>query len=414
MTVRFPVTASQLAGLVNRFAADVAASDEGAGGGLVFSPPGMWAMLAGLSGLAESDAGSELAAVCRIGRHQGADAARMVLAELEASTSTSAAVGMWVSDKVGGLPEAAVDWFGPATVDRLTGDPSADAEMVAEWVAERSAVPVPVPVEFSHRMLLAVVSVVSADTVWEKPFSDTGRGPAEGPWAATEGVAVLWRMAPSADSPVQVVEGDRCRFTLVTVAGVGDVDVHLAISDPDVPAGQLIADAVLAAGVHPDDEPDDEAAQPVLSGPAVTTGTARTTDPVDGGLTVLKVPKFSVTGKIDMLAPASRFGLAAASDDSRGRFPGLSVEPPLYVDAAGHAARAEFTAEGFRASAVTAMSMARAAGLPRFDYEAPLTTVTFDRPFAFVATDRRSGMVLFAGWVADPAGVQPASTGSFR
>ena len=54
MTVRFPVTPRQLAGPVNRFAADVAASQEDAGEGLVFSPAGMWAMLAGLS-IADAD-----------------------------------------------------------------------------------------------------------------------------------------------------------------------------------------------------------------------------------------------------------------------------------------------------------------------------------------------------------------------
>lgn len=410
MTVRFPVTPRQLAGPVNRFAADVAASQEDAGEGLVFSPAGMWAMLAGLSGLAEPAAAGELAAVCRIAQWQGAEGARMVLAELEASTSASAAVGMWVSDLVGELPDAAAGWFGPATVNRLTGDLPADAAAVAEWVAERSAVPVPAPVELSAQTLLAVVSVVSADTVWERPFIDTGRGPAEGPWAGLEGVAVLSRMAPAADSPVRVVDGDHCRFTLVTVAGAGDVDVHLAISDPDVPAGQLIADAVLAAGAYPD-----EAAAPwPQQGPAVTFDTTRTAEPVDGGLTVLKVPKFSVTAKINMLAPASRFGLSSASDNSQGRFPGLSADPPLYVAAAGHAARAEFTSEGFRASAVTAMSLLRAAGIPRRDHETPLTTVTFDRPFAFVAADRRSGMVLFAGWVADPTDPQPSSTGERR
>src|SRR5262249_21693369 len=88
--------------------------------------------------------------------------------------------------------------------------------------------------------------------------------------------------------------------------------------------------------------------------------------------------------------------------DSRfGHFPGIS-DWPLAVGQARQSGRAIFSAKGFEAAAVTAISMdllAAALILPLPEYTVRVIKVVFDRPFGFLAVDRSSQLVLFAGWV---------------
>ena len=74
---------------------------------------------------------------------------------------------------------------------------------------------------------------------------------------------------------------------------------------------------------------------------------------------------------------------------------------------------AEFSATGFRAAAVTAIGMFGAA-MPTQRYEVRHVAVTFDRPFAYYAVHRDSGLILVAGWVGEPvrARDQDVSSGS--
>jgi serine protease inhibitor len=74
----------------------------------------------------------------------------------------------------------------------------------------------------------------------------------------------------------------------------------------------------------------------------------------------------------------------------------------LAVSQARQDAIAEFTATGFRAAAVTAVAIAPGAAPPRMQFSARRVTVVFDRPFGFFAAHRPTGLVLVAGWVAEP------------
>ena len=75
---------------------------------------------------------------------------------------------------------------------------------------------------------------------------------------------------------------------------------------------------------------------------------------------------------------------------------------PVYLQQARQNVVAEFTEEGFKAAAVTAMSMVRAAMVRPPGGTAKLTTISYTRPFGFAAVHRGSGLVLVAGWVAQP------------
>jgi serine protease inhibitor len=63
---------------------------------------------------------------------------------------------------------------------------------------------------------------------------------------------------------------------------------------------------------------------------------------------------------------------------------------------------AEFTAEGFEAAAVTAMAAVGAGMRAVPPGRVKEVRVELDRPFGFFASHRASGLILAAGWVAEP------------
>jgi serine protease inhibitor len=119
---------------------------------------------------------------------------------------------------------------------------------------------------------------------------------------------------------------------------------------------------------------------------------------------ILSMPYFAVDTKHDLLDHADLFGLRTATDNSRGHFPGLSPQP-LAVSQAKQAVMARFSATGFEAAAVTAIAWLAGSAPTR---GAKALFVALDRPFAFVAVHRPTGIPLVAGWVTESA-YQPAS-----
>lgn len=112
---------------------------------------------------------------------------------------------------------------------------------------------------------------------------------------------------------------------------------------------------------------------------------------------------FEVSTEHDLRRHADLFGLRAASDASRGHFPGISAAP-LAIQQAGQFVRATFSAKGFEAAAVAYVGMQPgvASGRSGTTYTRRVITVGFDRPFGFIAVDRSSRLVLVAGWVENP------------
>ena len=80
----------------------------------------------------------------------------------------------------------------------------------------------------------------------------------------------------------------------------------------------------------------------------------------------LRVPVFTVRAHHDLRALGDVFGLLTVTDPSTGHLPGISTEP-LAISAAAQDAVAEFSAEGFRAAAVTGMSIMAGSAMPRRD-----------------------------------------------
>lgn len=139
-------------------------------------------------------------------------------------------------------------------------------------------------------------------------------------------------------------------------------------------------------------------------GPGLRIGTVRSTDR-EPRLHV-KTVAFDVGADHDLLAHARLFGLHTATDTRSGHFPGIGPEP-LAIGSARQSAMARFHAEGFEATAVTAVALAAGCALPRYRYRVRQAEVTFHRPFGFLAVHRTSRLVLAAGWVAEPVTLTP-------
>jgi len=107
----------------------------------------------------------------------------------------------------------------------------------------------------------------------------------------------------------------------------------------------------------------------------------------------LSVPVVEVSREHDLLQYAAAVGLEAASDKTRGHFPGLSARP-LAIDQAKQAVLARFSATGFEAAAVTAFALA-AGSAPQSGAKA--LVLRLDRPFAFVAVHRQTGIPIVLG-----------------
>jgi serine protease inhibitor len=113
---------------------------------------------------------------------------------------------------------------------------------------------------------------------------------------------------------------------------------------------------------------------------------------------------FDIRAEHDLLAESETFGLETASAPRRARFPGISRRR-VCVGAAGQNTMAQFTAHGFAAAAVTEIFAVPAGG--SVPHEVTCTEVSYTRPYGFAAVLRESGLILVAGWVAEPgAGVR--------
>ncbi|WP_320066845.1 hypothetical protein [Micromonospora sp. RTGN7] len=73
---------------------------------------------------------------------------------------------------------------------------------------------------------------------------------------------------------------------------------------------------------------------------------------------------------------------------------------PLGVGAAAQDLTASFTVEGFEAVVATAIGIQYTGAPP--SKRSLQVRLLLDRPFAFVARHRHSGLALIAGWVAQP------------
>ncbi|MBF6332126.1 serpin family protein [Nocardia transvalensis] len=356
----------------------------------VLSGCGLWPLLSVLAGAADESARSELAAAVGLPADAAQDGALRLLAELRDAETVAAALGVWVRADI----ELHREWVRalPAgTVDKLTGQEALDA-----WAARHTDGLIRrFPLQLTPQELMVLATAVVARTAWLQPFHDDVLEPQDGPWRGHRGPG-LSRDSKRLDDAA-ILAGPT-PVTRVVVRGTGDLDVHLFLGDGT--PGEVLGIGLAAL----DGTIEARSDLPVgTEGPGLI---VRETRAVADTLRI-ELPPFEIRSSHGLLQHADLFGLRTATDSSRQHFPAISPTP-LYVAQAGQDALARFTREGFEAAAVTAITLARAAAFrPHTTRE---ISATFDRPFGFLAVHRPTGLVIVAGWLAQPPTRVPESS----
>ncbi|WP_459958925.1 serpin family protein [Nocardia sp. IFM 10818] len=352
----------------------------------VLSGAGLWPLLALLASAADDPAKSELtAAIGRPARTSQAEAVEL-LDIIDNADAASAALALWLRP---GLTLADPAWSAalPAgTVETLTGQARVDS-----WVAEHTRGLIEqLPLQLSAEDMLVLATALAVKTRWTKFFEPT-RHTTTGPWSGHRNW--LTRTTPDLDA-VTILNGEK-PVTRVVVAGRDDIDVHLLLGTPDSPPGSILEQGVAALiGATP--------MNTAATLPVGAEGNGFVIRSVDGAKDTLRLtlPPFKIRAAHDLLAHADLFGLQAASTPRIGQFP--TLDKNLFVSAGSQDVLAEFSAEGFEAAAVTAFAMQVAALLHPPGTRSRRLELTLDRPFAFLAVHRATGLVLVAGWIAEP------------
>ncbi len=118
----------------------------------------------------------------------------------------------------------------------------------------------------------------------------------------------------------------------------------------------------------------------------------------------LKLPRFKLEpkGSVELKAPLQKLGMLTAFERETADFSGIAnpknPADRLFVGQVFHKAFVAMDESGTEAAAATAVVMPRAGGMPP---EPKLFHA--DRPFLFFVRDVKTGLVMFAGRVADPS-----------
>lgn len=121
------------------------------------------------------------------------------------------------------------------------------------------------------------------------------------------------------------------------------------------------------------------------------------------------IPMFQFDYELKLMDDLSKLGITDIFDSEKADLSNLS-SAKSYIDKAVHKANIEFSNEGIKAAAATALG-GLGAGNCGFDYlyEVPVEKIdlTFDNPYMFIIRDKDSGEVWFAGTVYEPVEFQP-------
>jgi hypothetical protein len=396
------------------------------GGSTVLSGAALWPLLGFLataSGVGSRER-AELEAALGLDVETAAYAATSLVELLGSGPAIRAALGLWCRDGVGLDPQWASRL--PAGTVRTP----VDAAAINAWIREQTGgllSGTTSPIAPGAELVLAMA--LAARTRWQQPFEAGWLQPQSGPWR-DQPLAGLTREQLTQDeiAVYATVDGP---VTLLDVAGEDDITVHLVLGEPERAPGAVLAAGIealqgaypstrgrqLAAGVDASDlaaggetrmDREFEMARDIALFEEIARRAA--VGPVGPGITVgaasyhrepallVRLPCFDLTAGHNLLDRADLFGLTSAATYG-DRLP-LMAASPLYIGSAQQDLTASFSKIGFEAAAVTVFQMSPGGMGPRPDLRH--LEVTFDRPFGFVARQRSSGLVLVAGWVADP------------
>ncbi|MBQ9029783.1 hypothetical protein IJ114_03405 [Candidatus Saccharibacteria bacterium] len=117
------------------------------------------------------------------------------------------------------------------------------------------------------------------------------------------------------------------------------------------------------------------------------------------------IPFYDFTYELQLKKDLQSLGVEDVFDREKADLSNLTSEKSNILDAI-HVANIDFSNNGIRAAAVTALAGLGGAGAGfRYDWDVPIEEIdmTFDKPFLFLIRDKSSGEVWFTGTVYEPS-----------
>ena len=358
---------------------------------------GVWPLLTALASGASRSTRSELLDAAGVGPADADDIAARLLSAFGSTPAIRLAIGVWAGARITLDPEWTARLPGEV-VGSLTGDRETDRAALDAWAFRQTEGMIErMPLDFSRPIDLALASALTVRTDWATEFRDVPLRIETGPWA---GLGEVRALRCTINDDVLRVTDD---VSVVTVPGRHDIDVLLALGREEFSAKQVLStlfDAAEAPGWGRSAFADLAVGE---TAPGVEVVEYEATEPQRRPEVGVQTVRFSVSSDLDLSEDAAALGLARACDFERSEFDRLAV-PRTYISQARQICTAEFSAAGFKAAAVTAMAMVRAASVvrPGNSQVRKRASISIDRPFAYAARHRPSGLVLVAGWVDEP------------
>lgn len=117
------------------------------------------------------------------------------------------------------------------------------------------------------------------------------------------------------------------------------------------------------------------------------------------------IPIFKYDYQLDLMNDLKKMGIEDVFDINKANLKGIT-DKTVVIGKATHKANIEFSNEGIKASAATALGGMGAAGCWfTYDFDVPVVEIdlTFDKPYLYLIRDKESGEVWFAGTVYEPS-----------
>lgn len=377
----------------------------GNAGGAVFSPVGMWPLLAILADVATDEVRATLEEAIApptqgaLAPQALAEAALELFKYLDATEGLAILSGIWVANWIS-LRPGFVASLPPGTVEVLSGDVEADKAAVEAWADKVLGGLMSPTVQLYNETTGLLASAITVNTRWDTKFDRTKDGRLhrrfyeDGTVRSSTDVTV-----------VQICGGPKDDFgtrqkSFAVAGGVGTHDVYLVIGK----VGEA-ASAVLAKGL--------EAVRSIEPFTFDGLSTATEIPPVGPGLTIkvedgddddnpceplveITTPSFRVAATTQLKPEVC--GLPPPPPPRENDFPGIAKDPMVLGDATQQAV-AQFTRVGFSAGALSILNLMGC--LMEKNTKVVSLTVDIDRPFGFLAVEPESGLLLFSGWVTE-------------
>ena len=126
----------------------------------------------------------------------------------------------------------------------------------------------------------------------------------------------------------------------------------------------------------------------------------------DGYLTYVTgyIPMFKMDYELNLISDLKKMGVTDVFDSEKANLSKMTSEKE-YIDPAIHKANIEFSNDGIKASAATAMGGKGSTGCGfehRYNIPSKTIDITFNRPYLYLVRDKNSGEVWFTGTVYEP------------